>query len=72
MLSRSEERWDGPLNSVTKASQDEAVARLLHSLRTNVPSLSLRILVVSTGVPLFLELEIGAPLVGLKGDLRAG
>ena len=56
---------------VTKASQDEVVARLSHGLRTNVPSLSLQIFVVSTGVLLFLELEIGAPWAGLDGGFGA-
>ena len=42
MLSSSGDKWEGPLNRFTKASQEADVAKSVHKVLTNAPSLSLQ------------------------------
>ena len=42
MLSSSGDKYEGPRNRFTKASQEADVAKSVHKAFTNVPSLSLR------------------------------
>ena len=70
MSSRSWARYDGPRNSWTNSSQDEALVKRLHKFWTNVPSLSLRSWAVSTEFLLVLALDFLGALVA--GRLESG